>query len=101
MKKNKPLSFEALLQELQGKSANENDPQQVTLEALFPASFLTKHSSFDSFQAFLAKGNFTARTLDEVRDIAGELLDRHVKRETDFENWQDMLDQANKEHSIA
>ncbi|WP_246469483.1 hypothetical protein [Cohnella nanjingensis] len=88
-----------MLQELQGKNASENDQQQVTLEALFPASFMTKHSSFDSFQAFLAKGNFAARSLDEVRNVAGELLDRHVKRETDFEDWQGMLDQANKDYA--
>lgn len=99
MRKQKPMSFEDLLKELQGQKDVQEDPSHISLEALFHESFMSKHSSFNSFDAFLEKGNFQVKTREDIKDIPDEFFDRHVARETDFPNWQTMLDTATSEYS--
>ncbi|GAA3404782.1 hypothetical protein ACFFNY_27565 [Paenibacillus hodogayensis] len=90
------MSFDDLLKELQGQKTIQEG--QVTLDQLFHETFMSKHSAFSSFQAFLEKGSFQADTLDEIKNIPDELFDRHVARETDFADWKAMLDRANREY---
>jgi GMP synthase PP-ATPase subunit len=94
----KPISFDDLLKELQGQKNNENDKNQISLDMLFNESFMSKYSSFKSFNEFLMKGNFQADTVEEINNIPEELFDRHVARETKFANWKSMLDQANMDY---
>lgn len=93
------MSFDELLKELQGQKTIEEDPNHISLGKLFNESFMSKHSGFKSFEEFLDKGNFQAKTHEEIKNISGELLDRHVARETDFANWKSMLDSANREYA--
>ncbi|MGG1637943.1 hypothetical protein BK120_31815 [Paenibacillus sp. FSL A5-0031] len=93
------MSFEDLLKELQGQKSIQEDPNHVSFDDLFKESFMSKHSSFTSFSAFLEKGNFQVETREDVQNIPDELFDRHVARETDFANWQSMLDTATSEYS--
>ncbi len=81
MKKHKPMSFDELLKELQNQKTIEEDPNHISLEKLFNESFMSKYSSLNSFGAFLEKGNFQANTHEDVNNIAGELFDRHGKRD--------------------
>jgi hypothetical protein len=60
---------------------------------------MRKHSSFKSFGEFLEKGNFQVNTQEDINNIHDELFDRHVARETDFDNWKSMLDTATMQHS--
>jgi hypothetical protein len=99
MKKQKPMSFEDLLKDLQGQKTIQEDPNHVSLAKLFHESFMSQHSTFKSFGEFLEKGNFQAETQDEIRNIPDELLDRHVVRETDFTSWKSMLDTATREYA--
>lgn len=96
MRKHKPMSFDDLLKDLQGQSNNTEDPAQLSLEELFNEQFMSKHSSFTSFEAFVEKGNFQVKTHEDIQNIPDELLDRHVARETNFADWKSMLDEANK-----
>jgi hypothetical protein len=98
-KRNKPISFDELLKELQGTKANEGDANHVSLETLFNEAFMKRCSSFKSFEEFLQKGNFAANTHEDISNIPEELFDRHVDRETNFPNWKSMLDKANEEHA--
>nr|WP_309121900.1 hypothetical protein [Paenibacillus sp.] len=95
------MSMEDLLKELKGENAPQEDPNFVSLEQLFNEKFLRGHSSFESFEAFLAKGNFQARTHEEIKNIEGELFDRYIARETDFRDWKQMLEAAKKEHEAS
>jgi len=88
------MSFDDLLLELQGQKTNQAMQDQQSLSQLFNESFMSKHSEFDSFASFMEKGNFQADTLEQIGSIEGELFDRHVARETDFADWQTMLDSA-------
>lgn len=99
LRKNKPISFDELLLELQGKKVNEDDQRQIPLEELFNEAFMSKYSSCNSFEEFLAKGNFTAASHEEIKNFHDELFDRHIVRETKFTNWQSMLDKAKAEYA--
>ncbi|RED63979.1 hypothetical protein DFP95_103220 [Cohnella lupini] len=84
---------------MQGKKTVEEDNKLVALDLLFNEGFMSKHSSFKSFEEFLQKGNFAAKTHEEIDNLHGELFDRHVVRETSFDNWQAMLDSAKSEYA--
>lgn len=99
MKKQKPMSFDDLLKDLQGQRTVQEDPHYVPLDKLFNATFLSKHSSIHSFGELMEKGNFQATTREEINNILEELLDRHIARETDFTDWHSMLDAATKEYA--
>jgi hypothetical protein len=92
------MSFDELLKDLQGQKTIQEDPNHISLDALFNESFLSKHSSFKSFGEFLEKGSFQVKTQEDINNIQNELFDRHVVRETDFANWKSMLDTATMEY---
>jgi hypothetical protein len=98
-KRNKPISFDELLKELQAAKTNEGTPDHVSLEMLFNEDFMSRCSSFKSFEEFLLKGNFAGTTEEDINNIPDELFDRHVDRETHFTNWKSMLAQANAEYA--
>jgi hypothetical protein len=99
LKKQKPISFDELLKELQAKKTTEEEQNRISLEKLFNESFMSKCSSFKSFQEFLEKGNFVVNSQEDIDNIPDELFDRHVVRETHFDNWKSMLNQANMEYA--
>jgi hypothetical protein len=99
LRKQKPMSFDELLVELQGQKTYQEDPNHLSLDKLFNESFMSKHSSFKSFGAFVEKGNFQVKTQEDIKNIPDELFDRHVARETDFANWKSMLDTATAEYT--
>ncbi|MDQ1236414.1 hypothetical protein QE450_003912 [Paenibacillus sp. SORGH_AS306] len=98
MKKQKPMSMEDLLKDLQGQKEAQGEGY-VSLDMLFNRGFMSKYSSLDSFAEFLKKGNFQADTLEDIQNVEGELFDRHVNRETNFSDWKSMLDKANEEYT--
>lgn len=98
MKKQKPMSMEELLKDLQGQRTYQEDPNHISLDKLFNPSFMRKHTNFDSFQAYLEKGNFQAHTHEDINNLQEELWERHVARETQFADWKSMLAAANAEY---
>jgi hypothetical protein len=99
LRKQKPLSFDELLKELQGQKTIQEDPTYISLDDLFNESFMSKHSNFKSFQEFIEKGNFQVKTREDINNIDAELFDRHIVRESDFANWKSMLDTATQEYA--
>lgn len=96
MRQQKAMSLDDLMKELQGQKTIQEDPNLISLDKLFNESFMSKHSSFKSFEEFLIKGNFQVETQEDISNLNDELFDRHVVRETDFSNWKSMLDTATK-----
>jgi hypothetical protein len=98
-RRNKPISFDDLLKELQGEKTSEESPGQIPLETLFNEAFMSEYSSFKSFEEFMAKGSFEAKTHEDIKNIPEELLERHVARETRFKDWESMLEKATAEYT--
>ncbi|NMO95076.1 hypothetical protein [Paenibacillus lemnae] len=93
------MSFDDLLKDLQGQKDVQEDPNNISLSKLFNDSFMRKHTRHQSFDEFNEKGNFQVQTYEDVSNILEELYDRHVARETDFRDWNHMLDTAKKEYN--
>lgn len=98
MRKQKPMSLDDLLKELQGQKTMQED-EAISLDELCNDSFMSKYTRCKSFEEFLVKGNFQVETQEDINNIPDEFFDRHVSRETDFDNWQSMLDTATKEYA--
>lgn len=98
MRRQKPMTMEELMNELQGQKTNQEDPNQISFEKLFNEAFMSKYSSCNSFDEFLINGNFQVKTEEDVNNIPDELFDRHVVRKTKFSDWKSMLETANKEY---
>lgn len=88
------MTFDELLKDLQGENKVQEDPNHIPLHDLFNDEFMGKHSRSKSFAEFLEKGNFQGSTYDDMKNLHDELFDRHIARETDFENWESMLSAA-------
>lgn len=93
------MSFEDLLEDLQGQKTVQEDTNHVSLTQLCNNAFMRKHSNFENFADFLEKGNFQVETEEDINNVPDELFDRHVDRETKFSNWQSMLSAANQEYA--
>ncbi len=91
------MSFEDLLKELQGQK-EQKETGETSLKELFGESFMTRYTKHGSFEAFLEKGNFQVETQEDIAQLPDEFFDRHVVRETDFDSWKSMLDEAKKQH---
>ncbi|WP_217591963.1 hypothetical protein [Cohnella sp. GbtcB17] len=93
------MSMEELLKDLQGQRTFQEDPNHVSLDKLFNEAFMSKYTNFDSFLAFLEKGNFQVYSHEDIKNLHEELWERHVARETRFADWKSMLDTANAEYA--
>jgi len=99
LRKHKPMSFDELLKDLQGQKTKHENPNHTAIQDLFNESFMSKHSSFKSFDEFVENGNFQVKTMEDVAIIPEELFDRHVDRKTNFSNWKSMLETATMEYA--
>lgn len=98
MRRQKPMTLEELMNDLQGIKNYQEDPDHISLEKLLNEGFMSKYSNHQSFDEFLVKGNFQVRTEEDVNNIPDEFFDRHVMRETKFSDWKTMLETAKSEY---
>lgn len=76
------MTLEELMNDLQGQKTHQEDPNHISLENLLNETFMSKYSSYKSFDEFLIKGNFQVKTEEDINNIPDEFFDRHVNRET-------------------
>lgn len=86
------------LRELEQKSQELNDTQEISLYELFDNSFMIQYTKFNSFDEFLKAGNFNVESNEDFEAIPENELDQHVANNSNFEDWQDMLDTAGTEY---
>ena len=76
------------------RTKEKYDGQSVSFDDLFIEEFMGEHTKFTSFDDWFSAGHFHAASQEEFDAIPERTLDRYVRRSTDFETWQDMLDTA-------
>lgn len=82
-----------------GRRAKELDGQhEVPFSELFPASFMQKHSAFESFDELLEAGGFVVNSPEDFEAIPDDEFDRHIARVTDFDDWESMMEQASADY---
>lgn len=72
----------------------------VSFDELFISTFMRKNTNYNSFEEFLAAGNFTVLSQEDFEAIPDEDMDQHVAKNTKFNSWQTMLDTAASEYAL-
>ncbi|KQL17682.1 hypothetical protein [Cytobacillus solani] len=70
----------------------------ISFDELFITSFMSKNTKFDSFDEFLNAGNFKVESQDDFEAIPEDDMDQHVMKNTNFKDWQTMLETATQEY---
>jgi len=77
------------------KKAEELDGEnEVPVTELCNPSFMKKHTSYASFDELLKDGGYEVESVEDFEAIPEDEFDRHIRRNTSFDNWEDMLEAA-------
>ena len=86
------------LSEMARRAEELDGTHEVPLDELMSRSFMQKHSRFSSFDQFLDASPFTVETSEDFDAIPDAEMDDYVSSVTDFDSWEDMLDEATQEY---
>nr|DAZ68649.1 MAG TPA: hypothetical protein [Caudoviricetes sp.] len=70
----------------------------VSFDKLFTKTFMEKHTGCSSFDEFLKAGNFVVNSKEDFEAIPDEVFDKYVSSATNFDSWDDMLNQATNDY---
>lgn len=74
-----------------GQQASALDGEHtVSMDELFPATFMNACSSSSSFAHFLEAGGFVVESTEDFAAIPDDEWDAYVERSTTFANWEAM-----------
>lgn len=93
--------FDALEKKLKRleKNADElNGTNEVSFEVLFNSKFLSKYTSFSSYDEFTEA--LPAKTKEEFEALPEEDADEFAKKFTRFETWRELLQKAANEYAL-
>lgn len=90
--------LEKELTEMAQRAEELDGTHEVPLNELLPRTFMQKHSRFSSFDQFLDESPFTVETSEDFDAIPNAEMDTYVSSVTDFDSWEDMLDEATQEY---
>jgi ribosomal protein L37AE/L43A len=90
--------------EIKKKIAEESENECLQkgkncISNIFPHAFMKKHTKFENIVDFLNAGGFLPKhveliTFEIFKRIRGYKLDQYVKKNTNFNNWDEMFDSA-------
>lgn len=86
--------MERKLKKMQKKANDLNGEQEIPFNVLFNSSFMIKYTTVSSFEEFLEKGGFVVNTPEDFANIPDDVFDAHVIKETRFDSWQNMMEEA-------
>lgn len=69
----------------------------VDFSELFNRKFLSKHSSFSSFEDLVDKSPFTINSNQDFEAIPDDEWEKFITENTDFSSWEDMKSEATQE----
>lgn len=77
------------------KKAEQLDGQHdVPFSELFNDDFINKHTSLSSIQELLDKSGFKIESKEDFNSIPDDQWDTYIKSVTDFDSWEDMMEEA-------
>lgn len=89
-------NFKDLEKELNKRIEKVNG--SVSFGQLFTESFMTKYTQFSSIDELFESGGFKVDNEEDFDAIPDAELDEHVRKTTNFESWEDMLNEAGAEY---
>ncbi len=86
------------LEKLQSSAKKLSKTKSVPLDELLSKSFMSKNTSFKSFEQMMQKGNFDISTSEAFKKIPDDDLDNFISSNTKFKSWKDMIDCATSKY---
>lgn len=81
-----------LKQNLEKVAEERGDQQAVSYRDLFSPMFMQKNTSFATIDVFIRE--LGLKDFQEIEKINDKVIDDFVKKETKFNNWQEMQQRA-------
>ena len=85
-----------LKQNLEKVAEERSDQQAVSYQDLFSPMFMQKNTSFATIDVFVRE--LGLKDFQEIEKIDDKVIDDFVKKETKFNNWQEMQQRAVSEY---
>lgn len=85
-----------LKQNLEKVAEERGDQQAVSYQDLFSPMFMQKNTSFATIDVFVRE--IGLKDFQEIEKIDDKVIDDFVKKETKFNNWQEMRQRAVSEY---
>lgn len=88
-----------LKQNLEKVAEERGDQQAVSYQDLFSPMFMQKNTSFATIDVFVRE--LGLKDFQEIEKIDDKVIDDFVKKETKFNNWQEMRQRAVSEYMTS
>lgn len=88
-----------LKQNLEKVAEERGDQQAVSYQDLFSPIFMQKNTSFATIDVFVRE--LGLKDFQEIEKIDDKVIDDFVKKETRFNNWQEMQQRAVSEYMTS
>lgn len=88
-----------LKQNLEEVAEERGDQQAVSYQDLFSPMFMQKNTSFATIDVFVRE--LGLKDFQEIEKIDDKVIDDFVKKETKFNNWQEMQQRAVSEYMTS
>ena len=88
-----------LKQNLEKVAEERGDQQAVSYQDLFSPMFMQKNTSFATIDVFVRE--LGLKDFQEIEKIDDKVIDDFVKKETKFNNWQEMQQLAVSEYMTS
>ncbi|MDD2229945.1 MAG: hypothetical protein PHY48_11090 [Candidatus Cloacimonetes bacterium] len=79
------------------KAEQLNGEHSVPINDLFTAQFMRSNTRFSSINEMLEAGGFNIDSQADLKEVPNDDLDCLVRKETDFNNWDEMLHAASEQ----
>jgi hypothetical protein len=73
---------------------------EISLGQLFSTEFMQNHTKFASFDELISNSGFKIESEEDISSIPKSDLNKYISDNTNFNTWEDMLNQAGKEYAI-
>lgn len=85
------------LNKLSSKMKELDGEHSVSMSELLNPQFISKHTRFKDADELFAASGFEFESEDDFKAIPQEALDAFIGKESSFENWQAMIQEAGGE----
>lgn len=99
----KTTGFDELEKRLEkmAKTAQELDgTHQVPLSDLLNSNFVQNYTKFSSMDELFQSGGFSYESQEDFDAIPETQLDKHIAANSNFNSWQELLDEAAEQYVV-
>jgi hypothetical protein len=88
------------LDQLQKAARELSNTKSAPLSEVLSPAFLAKNTKFTSLEQLFESGGFKVDSKEDLEAIPDEQMDAHVRANSDFPDWNSLLQAAGKEWAV-